>query len=115
MSNTLLETSKKPEVGTKVTKTVIDFQAAVPEETAQQFELRVFKAQRHGFNYVEANKDILDEYNPEGLGSATYFDYKGMRVYAAGTKLATEEFEKQQNHQRIHGEKGWHFEGQTRW
>lgn len=91
---------------------VIDYVTAVQDETPQMFELRVFKAQRDGQTSVEASQDIIDYYNPEGLGGADYFGFRNIRVYKAGTKDAVEAKEKLQSQERLHG-LPYRFEGLT--
>jgi hypothetical protein len=112
MNDTTLLNSKKIEVGTKTTKTVIDYSAAVKDETPQLFELRIFKAQRDGLSSVEANPDVIDFYNPDGLGGSEYFIFRNIRVYKEGVKTSVEAQEKLQSQERLHG-LPYRFEGLT--
>jgi len=96
-----------------VTKTVIDYTKAIPDETPSNFELRLFKAQRDGFDFVEATDEVIDFYTRGELGPSSYFDYKGVRVYKAGTRETTEQYEAITLDEKLHGGK-WNFEGSGR-
>jgi len=54
------------------------------------FEAKVGRAKQMGEDSVEASEDLINHYNPRGLGTAKYFTYKGIKVYPNGQTDAIE-------------------------
>lgn len=58
-----------------------------------------------GDGWVETTKEMVDYYNPNGLGTAKYFIYNGIKVCEQGLKDTCIEEMELSAHERAHGTK----------
>ena len=93
-------------------KMVLDLYTAMTDETPKELELRAMRAQRDGLSAIEACAELIDFYNPQGLGPhADFFTMGKIRIYKEGTKEATEAKEEKEN--KAVTIDGSFFEGRT--
>ena len=55
-----------------------------PEDSQNEFENRIARAQLNGEAWVETTPNILQLFNRNGLNGAKYFVYKGVKVCLQG-------------------------------
>lgn len=69
----------------------------------RSFETVIARAKHQKVDEVEAPQSVIDHYNPNGLGGAKYFIYKGIKVCPVGEGDAIRAAEAVQMDVKLHG------------
>lgn len=73
------------------------------KETVHQFLDKIAVAKSMGQESVEASEDIIKHYNRNGLGTAEYFIYQGVKVYPKGKTDEIVKKEQETIYNKLHG------------
>jgi hypothetical protein len=81
-------------------------------ETISMFKDKIDMAKITGEEWVETSKEIIDYFNPRGLGGNDYFIYQGVRVCEPGKREGVEKREAEDLQDAVFGKIGI-IEGRT--
>ena len=72
-------------------------------QTTSEFEHKISAAVHQKVESIEATQEIIDYYNPNGLGGSKFFIYKGVKVFPTGRTEEIENELDQDLSEKIHG------------
>jgi len=95
------------------TRSEQDLVSAVTDETPREFSLRCMHAEGRSVTTIEACDDIIDYFNPEGLGAyVQFFTHGKTKVFRQGERDKALTKEAKELKERADGKVAF-FEGRT--